>query len=66
MQNKQLHILLVEEENGDQVTELEILETDELVLTEVVELSLISVVGLYSQNHEASRTDCRARGCGSD
>ena len=36
----------MEEENGDQVTELEILETDEPVLTEAVELSLNSVVRL--------------------
>ena len=44
--NKQLQILLAEEENGDQVIELEILETDEPVLTKEAELSLNSVVGL--------------------
>ena len=44
--NKQLHILLVEEEDGDQVPELERLETNEPVLTEATELSLNSVVEL--------------------
>ena len=64
--NKQLQNLLVDEENGVQVTELERLETDEPVLTEAAELSLNSAVRLYTQNHEASRKDYKATSCGSD
>ena len=63
--NKQLHVLLEEEDDVEKGTETKEWEQDQPVLSDVAELSLNSVVGISTPKYETTREGYGSRGSSS-